>query len=1217
MILLAALPVWFPWLLSALLPGVGANIGNYERQGWGGFAISELVYETRGVKVMVAEAKGRQPLALLFDRMGGDKSSPGQVLVADGWTVKIKEADTSASSSSIRSVPDVAELVDLIASSLQDWIPDANLSNGTITGTGYSIQIPNVIWRDGLLELSAVAPEWGVGLDGSVDVRSAGTTLAKFKVSPEPVELEVTLTGGTTLEGNVHWLSNRVDISGEFDRERWSPETLTIVGRDLKLPTKRFDIEGYQDIRGELDGQFDGDRLRFDVHALAEPYPDRIEELETANAEFSGAIDVSSLWIEKLDVQTPALAVVLSNSFEVDLGTLAIGAPASLSINADIEKLPFLTAQGVVSGEVTVVPDDDRIPDLAFTLRGESLAAQGVEVEKVFIEGQISENVLELIRLEARDSRGMDLRATGRVALDPVEIGELSGELRASRGFIQQWLPDTIDVESVRVSDLMAKGKPQSLAHSGRLEIVRGKVPSVRRIDAEVLWEGQGLDSISADLGLVSGDSSIKSRFAIDQLKRIHLGAFTLVHGSGPELTLVSPATADVAIGADGEAEITVDRFEISDGADVSMGMQGGVSWPNSGDLRLSARGLRPSLISGFIEPELPDASVNSFAAVAAWDDGPVRWELKTDLAAKALEGTRLRLDAEVSGGREGMDVARLVMTTEGENLVEASGVFPLAIVPSDEERPIRLPEDGDVSGRMSLNVSDQIVALVERLTSIRLSTVNGVMSLGGTVSEPFATLHVESGPAWIGSTNEASRVRIMDELRIDSSLSPVELSVTDAALKLGGDVVALDGTLPMSSVPTGGWSPEAILAMLGEARLSISMPRMSVSQLDSFLPAELKREGTVSLQLRLKPGEPVQGEFVFSDLSTLPLPGLGSIRDIGGRLLVADGQAVLEEVSCQLGSRTANITGSVEVNPEKLLAGTLPRFDLRLAGEEIPLVRDTGMIIRSDLDITLKNDGTASPIVGGEVNLRRSFFRSELDLLAFNDVSVPAMKPPFFSIADPPLNEWRFDLRIRGDRFMIVRSPIFKGVVSANLQLQGDFEEPQLLGDIVIPQGTLTFPFANLYITRAMITATTANPNDPRLLASAISRISDYSITMNASGSLSDPVITFSSSPPLTSKEILLLISAGKMPARTDDLSTSDRMGKLAVFLGKDLINKFGTGEPTEDRWVVRSGERTSTAGKPTYYIEYLVTDDWSLVGEYDEYDAVNAGVKWRLLGR
>ena len=51
--------------------------------------------------------------------------------------------------------------------------------------------------------------------------------------------------------------------------------------------------------------------------------------------------------------------------------------------------------------------------------------------------------------------------------------------------------------------------------------------------------------------------------------------------------------------------------------------------------------------------------------------------------------------------------------------------------------------------------------------------------------------------------------------------------------------------------------------------------------------------------------------------------------------------------------------------------------------------------------------------------------------------------------------------------------------------------------------------------------------------------------------------------------------------------------------------------------RLTIRSGEDISQEGKTTYYLEYKLADDWSVIGEYDRFNALNAGLKWRIFSR
>ena len=72
-----------------------------------------------------------------------------------------------------------------------------------------------------------------------------------------------------------------------------------------------------------------------------------------------------------------------------------------------------------------------------------------------------------------------------------------------------------------------------------------------------------------------------------------------------------------------------------------------------------------------------------------------------------------------------------------------------------------------------------------------------------------------------------------------------------------------------------------------------------------------------------------------------------------------------------------------------------------------------------------------------------------------------------------------------------------------------------------------------------------------------------------------------------------------------------------MAMFVGKSLISKLSGGEGNADRLTVRSGEEVTQNGKQTYSVEYKITDDWSLVAEYDRFNALNAGVKWKFYSK
>jgi translocation and assembly module TamB len=287
------------------------------------------------------------------------------------------------------------------------------------------------------------------------------------------------------------------------------------------------------------------------------------------------------------------------------------------------------------------------------------------------------------------------------------------------------------------------------------------------------------------------------------------------------------------------------------------------------------------------------------------------------------------------------------------------------------------------------------------------------------------------------------------------------------------------------------------------------------------------------------------------------------------------------------------------------------------LSGTNVPLSRRPESIIRSDLRITIKHTNGAPPLISGIVLLRNSFYLSDLADLVPGKQASADQRPPYFSITETNLADWRLALRVGGERGMRVRSTLFAGEVSPNLRLQGTLKEPVALGDVKIENGTVKFPFASLDVQRGYVTLTSENPYRPQLMVTATSKKFGYDVRMEITGPADQPVIQFSSTPPLSSEQLVLMVTAGELPRTGYTLTPTQRAQTMGLFLGRDLLSRLGFGDQSGDRLTFSSGREISETGRPTYDLEYKLTDRWSIVGEYDRFNAFNAGVKWKVYSR
>ena len=368
-------------------------------------------------------------------------------------------------------------------------------------------------------------------------------------------------------------------------------------------------------------------------------------------------------------------------------------------------------------------------------------------------------------------------------------------------------------------------------------------------------------------------------------------------------------------------------------------------------------------------------------------------------------------------------------------------------------------------------------------------------------------------------------------------------------------------------------------------------------------------------MNIELHPQAQFSGEASVAGAATRPLPSLGPVKELNAQLFLTGQRVEIRSLSGELGGEPFSISGDMDFGHLASESG-MPRTTLQLRGQGIPLTRRPDLVLRADLDLGIHLE-TNRNVVSGMVRLKDSIFLSDLRVLIPGKLAQPRQRPPYFSFDVEPLANWTLDLEVKGDRFLKIRTPFFRGEVSSHLRLQGTLKEPVALGEVTVPTGLVQFPFANLAVSQGLVSLTSADPYHPELFVTGGARMFGYDVRMDVSGRADAPNIQFSSTPPLSSEQVLLMLTTGELPQRATSVSTEQRVGRLALFLGKNLLSEFGTGAGGADRLTLRSGEYISDEGKQTYSIEYRLTDDWSVVGEYDRFGAFNADLKWRLYSR
>jgi translocation and assembly module TamB len=169
-------------------------------------------------------------------------------------------------------------------------------------------------------------------------------------------------------------------------------------------------------------------------------------------------------------------------------------------------------------------------------------------------------------------------------------------------------------------------------------------------------------------------------------------------------------------------------------------------------------------------------------------------------------------------------------------------------------------------------------------------------------------------------------------------------------------------------------------------------------------------------------------------------------------------------------------------------------------------------------------------------------------------------------------------------------------------------------VGEVVIDEGEVLMPFASFTVKQGTMRITEENPHELTLFLRGTGRRYNYELTMEIAGTAEAPSVAFTSSPALDSEQLLLMVMTGAAPNNEIAYTSTQRFARLGTYLGQSLIGGFGGDATSADRLRIASGEKVSRQGRETYNVEYKLADRWKLVGEYDEFDDYNIGLKWRL---
>jgi translocation and assembly module TamB len=322
-----------------------------------------------------------------------------------------------------------------------------------------------------------------------------------------------------------------------------------------------------------------------------------------------------------------------------------------------------------------------------------------------------------------------------------------------------------------------------------------------------------------------------------------------------------------------------------------------------------------------------------------------------------------------------------------------------------------------------------------------------------------------------------------------------------------------------------------------------------------------------------------------------------------------------------EIGGAPFQVAGELRRSADK---GWMP--DLHLTGKNLLLYRTADIRVRADTDVRLTGP-LEKMTLSGEVGLTNGRATRYIDLLGFLKKAPPSAGVPsevLFSLPDPPLKDLIFDVRITSRTPFELRNNVIRGSLRPDLHLGGTGELPLLTGEVYVDPTRLRMPAGIMSIESGVIRFLPSRANRPVMDLRGEGRVFDYEITALIEGPVEEPQITLSSSPPLPSDQLMLMLLTGSPPREENQTGAEGVPMNLAVYVGQDLLIKWFGGESTEswtsvlDRFDATFGRRVTRAGDETLEAQFRVGDDVIrdgdsiyITGEKDVYDFYNAGLK------
>ncbi len=421
-------------------------------------------------------------------------------------------------------------------------------------------------------------------------------------------------------------------------------------------------------------------------------------------------------------------------------------------------------------------------------------------------------------------------------------------------------------------------------------------------------------------------------------------------------------------------------------------------------------------------------------------------------------------------------------------------------------------------------------------------------------------------------------------------------------------------------------WAENPALIKEEPLDVRLDLPRLDLTRFASLVPDAVKIRGflTGNAVASGKVGKPeMKGQINLTEGGVeFENERLANIENINAQVDLLVDKVTLTSLKSTMAGGTLDAGGSLAITE-----GKLANLDFRVRGDHLPVLRNDMLIVRSNLDLTLRGPFQTA-VLAGTVGVVDSVFFREIELLPigtpFNSPSGAAL--PKIDVAKQktstipePFRNWGLNVTLRTQDPILIRGNLARGEVNGSMKVGGTIGTPRPDGQFLVKDFRASLPFSTLKIPSGEINFRPEAGLDPILEIRGTAEPRPYQVTIYAYGRLSDPQLVLTSNPPLPDNEIMTLLATGTTTSGLEDpqVASSRAIQLLAEELrrgrfifGKQLRPVLGLLDRVD--FSVAETDPYSDASFSTATV--ALTDRWYVAAGLDSEGDSRAMVIWRL---